>query len=316
MLQRLYSKLQKKLEIPRYKIESFSSSAPNRYKVYTIPKRTSGRRVIAHPSRELKKYQRALVSILTPLLSVHKCSFAYKKGVSIKENALEHAKNSYLLKMDFNDFFNSIDPELFFLMNKSNGVEFSDSEKKLIQNLVFWNKTKSYEQKLVLSVGAPSSPFISNFVMFKFDELIEKFSKKNNITYTRYADDITFSTNKRNALFLIPEEVNNILREHYGYRITVNSTKTVFSSKAHNRHITGITINNEGQLSIGRDRKRMISSLIHKYSIKVLDISDFQYLQGLLSFASHVEPRFLDSMTRKYGHETITNIVKGDFYDS
>ncbi|PTP19731.1 RNA-directed DNA polymerase [Vibrio splendidus] len=313
MMFKLYFKLSKKLELSRSRIESFSKNAPNMYKVYTIPKRTSGRRVIAHPSRELKVYQRALVEILASSFEPHHCSFAYRKQLSIKENALVHSRNSYLLKMDFSEFFNSIEPDMLFSAAKVRNIGLSDAEKRLVENLVFWNKTKSHNTKLVLSVGAPSSPLISNFIMFEFDRLMYEFSKNNSIVYTRYADDITFSTNRKNTLFDVPNEVNRVLSKFYDYRISINSTKTVFSSKAHNRHITGVTITNDGKLSIGRSRKRMISSLIHQFTLKKIDSCDFSYLQGLLSFASHIEPSFIFSMKSKYGDEIITQIIKGDF---
>ena len=71
---------------------------------------------------------------------------------------------------------------------------------------------------------------------------------QNDINYSRYADDITFSTNKKNSLFQVTRVVKDILSEHYSNRITVNNIKTVFSSKAHNRHVTGITITNNNKL--------------------------------------------------------------------
>tara|TARA_R110001632_G_scaffold214612_3_gene341366 strand:+ start:2114 stop:3067 length:954 start_codon:yes stop_codon:yes gene_type:complete len=313
-MQKLYSKLQHELSeknLSREIIERFSSTAPNRYKVYTIPKRTSGKRVIAHPSRELKSYQRALIRILQEQLPQHKASYAYKPKCSIRENALMHSKNKFLLKMDFNDFFNSITPSIFLENTKKSDIIFSDAEKRLLTNLLFWNKTKSFDSKLVLSVGAPSSPIISNFIMFKFDEIIYQHCIEKKITYTRYADDLTFSTNLKNELFILPTFIKHILGEAFDHKITINESKTIFSSKAHNRHVTGITITNDGGISIGRERKRMISVMIHKYSINKLPESDFNYLRGLLSFSNHIEPNFTLRLKKKYGIEILNNISKG-----
>ncbi len=310
---KLYFKLAQKLDVSRRRIDTLASGAPNKYKVYTIPKRTSGLRVIAHPSREVKVYQRALIKILQDVLRVHHCSYAYKKKLSIKDNALRHASNRYLLKMDFNDFFNSITPEVFEDALNHVEVDFSEAETKLIKHLVFWNKNKSFPPHLVLSVGAPTSPLISNFIMYEFDKAMYDFCEENLITYTRYADDITFSTNVKDILFKVPNKVNKILEEKFNGAISINQSKTIFSSKAHNRHITGITITNQGSLSIGRSRKRMISSLIHKFMIGEIDYSDFKYLQGLLSFSSHIEPSFISSMRKKYGEGIIGQVIKGDF---
>lgn len=128
--------------------------------------------------------------------------------------------------------------------------------------------------------------------MFQFDELIYYHCLEKKITYTRYADDLTFSTNLKDTLFNLPPFIKKILGQVFEHRITINESKTVFSSKAHNRHVSGITITNDKTLSIGRERKRMISAMVHKYSIKKLSASDFNYLRGLLSFSNHIEPNF------------------------
>ncbi|HFG0985183.1 TPA: reverse transcriptase domain-containing protein, partial [Klebsiella pneumoniae] len=110
--------------------------------------------------------------------------------------------------------------------------------------------------RLSLSVGAPSSPLISNVIMYLFDDSFTNFCQQREITYSRYADDLTFSTHHKNALFDLPNEVRHFLNKEYQNRITLNERKTVFTSRAHNRHITGVTLTTQGSLSIGRERKR------------------------------------------------------------
>ena len=110
----LYDFLCKELFVSKQEIDDFVLSAPKMYKVYSIPKRTSGKRVIAQPAKRLKDYQRALISLLEQILPVHKSAFAYRKNLSVKENAMQHQNSSYLLKMDFQNFFYSITPDLFF----------------------------------------------------------------------------------------------------------------------------------------------------------------------------------------------------------
>ena len=87
------------------------ATAPERYKVYKIPKRTPGEfRTIAHPARELKFVQRWLIKRVLCTLPVHSAAMAYRKDTSILDNAVQHAKHRYLLKMDIQDFFPSIKP--------------------------------------------------------------------------------------------------------------------------------------------------------------------------------------------------------------
>lgn len=278
--------------------------APYRYRVYTIPKRTHGRRTIAQPTKVVKELQRCYVKYqLFP--SHHNC-MAYKQGLSIKDNAEAHKSNSYLLKMDLDNFFNSITPDIFWKVWEKNWELPGLIERRLIEGIIFWN----YNNKLVLSVGAPSSPVISNFCLYFFDLHVTKHCDEKNISYTRYADDLTFSTNTPNVLEGIPSEISKILKRLFLGKLNINNQKTVFSSKAHNRHVTGITITNEETLSIGRKRKKYIKHLVNEYKYNKLN-SDFIYhLKGLLSFASHIEPNFIASLKNKYSSELIDNIIK------
>ncbi|MEZ9346262.1 retron St85 family RNA-directed DNA polymerase [Vibrio splendidus] len=295
--------------------------APRRYKVYSIAKRTSGYRTIAHPSAQLKKVQYQLISAfsqgdsLLTQLAVHSQAMAYKKGIGIKENAKAHSQNSYLLKMDFEQFFNSITPELFWRSYHASNPEtvLSRTDKKLLELFLFWAPNKYDLSRLVLSVGAPSSPLISNFCMYQFDELMYRFCQKKQIVYTRYADDITFSTNVPDVLFTIPKKVDELLKGLFFGAIMINHQKTVFSSRAHNKHVTGVTITPKGDLSLGRDRKRYIKHLIHQFTLGNLTIDDLNHLRGLLSFSQYIEPSFISSLQKKYSVSIIDSISRGHY---
>ncbi|CAM5216258.1 retron St85 family RNA-directed DNA polymerase [Alishewanella longhuensis] len=287
-------------------IVRFSLTAPHRYKVYEIPKRKSGqKRVIAHPSKELKFIQRSLIDILKLCLPVHDAAFAYRKGIGIKENAKQHLNSKYLLKMDFENFFPSITPALFFKTLEEHGFVLDGDDKLVLSGLLFWKK-KDFDG-LTLSIGAPTSPLVSNSVMYLFDKKISEICLSRKISYTRYADDITFSTNIKNILFDIPELVSSVLNELVD-GVKLNCKKTIFTSKAHNRHVTGVTLTNDGKLSIGRERKRLISSMIHQSKFCNLTMDEASKLLGLISHAEHIEPGFLKRMIHKYGEEVLNNI--------
>jgi retron-type reverse transcriptase len=241
-------------------------------------------------------------------LPIHECAFAYQKGIGIKDNARRHSSSKYLLKMDFENFFPSITPKLFFQMAESKGLEFDEKDRLILSCFLFWKKNSN--SHLVLSIGAPSSPLVSNFVMSGFDEKILGECEKRKVTYTRYADDITFSTKVKDVLFSIPSVVEQNLIETVGKGIKVNMAKTVFTSKAHNRHVTGVTITNDGGLSVGRERKRLISSKIHKFSLNLLPQTEVGNLHGLLSHAAHIEPDFYIRMRNKYGTDVIDRIKR------
>lgn len=298
----------RELSVTSDELSRFLSAAPNKYKVYAIPKRTSGKRIIAHPAKQLKNYQRLTVKYLDPFFQIHHSAYAYRKGLGIKANAECHINSRYLLKMDFQDFFHSISDEFFFEMCTAMGVEFSENDKHTLTQVLFWRPSKNSGGKLILSIGAPSSPFISNCLMYLFDNKLHAECKQQGISYTRYADDLTFSTNLKGALFVLPDLVRSLLVTQLKGYISINEAKTVFTSKAHNRHVTGVTLANDKTLSIGRKRKRYISSLIHKFTLGQLPQEDAGYLQGLLSFANDIEPLFILRMEAKYSKTIVDKL--------
>ncbi|WP_165312410.1 retron St85 family RNA-directed DNA polymerase [Vibrio ziniensis] len=298
--------------VPKGTCISLIVTAPRRYKRYEIPKRNgSGTRLIAQPAKSIKTLQRVCIEILRDYLPVHGVAMAYEVGVGIKRNANRHRYHRYVLKMDFSDFFPSITPEVLLNTISRHGVVLSDIDKMVLTNLLFWKPTR-HNDNLQLSIGAPSSPFVSNAVMFFFDSMLNEKCRQLGITYTRYADDLIFSTNLKDVLFEVPSLLSRDVLANTEFNfLCINEGKTVFASKRNNRHITGVTITNDGRLSIGRKRKRVLSSLIHKFTTGELkDPIEIMKLKGLLGFAKHIEPIFIQRMAVKYGSEVIEQLKK------
>ena len=146
--------------------------------------------------------------------------------------------------------------------------------------------------------------------MFDFDSEISSWCFENGFAYTSYADDLTFSTNTKGCSKELEAEVGKVIANLAYPKIRINKKKTIHLSKKYQRRITGLIINNDDQLSIGRDRKREISTLIHRHSLKLLSVEETYHLQGLLGFAKDIEPNFLISMRRKYGSVILDAIFK------
>lgn len=311
----IISKISDKMLMPEKELLVFSSTAPRRYKKYTINKRNSTeKRLIAHPSKEVKFLQRLIVDELKDILPIHSCATAYMPNRGIKLNATIHKNNNYLLKMDFKNFFLTITPDIFISELNKIGIDVLDRDAQFLSGMLFWKLRRN--SPLRLSIGAPSSPYISNVIMYSFDTIISDICVNMGVTYTRYADDLTFTSNVQGVLFNIPLLVKRTLRECYGSKIRVNSNKTIYSSKAFNRHITGITLTNDGNISVGRQKKRYISSLIHKYKLGLLSEAEVVNLKGLISFVSDIEPIFVGRMINKYGYETMSDLSPKKFLAS
>ena len=279
------------------RIEHIIKTAPLRYKKFSIPKRDGSSRLVAQPAREVKAIQRLIVKKLN--FPVHSVATAYRAGSSIKINAKSHVGNDYLLKMDFRNFFPSI-----FFEDIVKHIEFSfpgsyDNEtKELIAKACTW--TSNRKPPLRLCIGAPSSPVISNSILYVFDAQLFKLASEQGIVYTRYADDLTFSTSQKGFLDKLPPLILDLLKKLEYPKLKINQSKTVFASKSGNRTVTGITLNSIGELSVGRDRKRLISSMYHHYHIGRLSEKDIQKLFGLLAFVDSIEPGFSERLKVKF----------------
>ena len=309
MTRRLVQKLHQDLGLSEAQVMRLIVRSPHTYKVYTIPKKTGGNRTIAQPAKETKAIQNWLIENVFNTLPIHASATAYKKGASIKNNAIAHAENAYLSKFDFKDFFTSIkakDLQMHFMQHISN--DYSSEDIAFISRVSCIHLKGASE--LCLSIGSPSSPLLSNSVMYDFDERINFWCESQNIVYTRYADDLTLSSNEPNTSKNIERELRSAIKDSSYPRLRVNNKKTIHLSKKNRRLVTGIFINNEGSISLGRDRKRLISALIHKFTIQQLDPNLYPKLQGLLGFALDVEPLFFNSMKNKYGAGVIDNIMR------
>jgi len=144
--------------------------------------------------------------------------------------------------------------------------------------------------------------------MYEFDVKISDWCRSQEMIYTRYADDLTFSTNKKDIAAQLEPLIQQTLQTLEYPKLRINEKKTIHLSKKYQRRVTGIVINNNDEISLGRERKRVISSLIHRFSMGILPAQDVFNLQGLLGFAKDVEPVFITRMRTKYGAKTIDDI--------
>ena len=282
------------------------SNAPRRYKEYTIPKRTSGVREIAQPARELKALQRVLQREYLDALPVHTAATAYRKGRSIRDNALAHVENGPILKMDFKDFFPSIRVRDWQAYCDDRGL-FPDFWDRHQASQILFHKPKGTGH-LRLAIGAPSSPLLSNILMFEFDALITEIVQADYVTYTRYADDLTFSAKRTGYLTGVETAVKKVVRLVRWPRLVINEEKTVLATTRYHRQVTGLVLSNDQKVSLGRDRKRKIVSAVHHATLGKLDDEGLARLSGFLAFANSVEPDFIKRLERKYGQDILDHI--------
>lgn len=300
--------LSKRLPLSKSELLLLIATAPNRYKVHTIAKRHNrGVRVIAQPTSEVKLVQTMLQASLRSQLPIHPCAKAYQPGTSIKDHALPHAAHRYLLKVDFKDFFPSIKGK-DFSAHLNRHIGFEEQIADVYMRVFFWRPKKT--NALVLAIGAPSSPWLSNTILFEFDSSLANFCHEKGITYTRYADDLALSTNTPHILKEALEFIQSLCQEIAYPELTINEAKTVFTSKKHNRTLTGLVLSNDGTASIGRVRKREIRALANSYALGQANPEQIGHLRGLLAFTHSIDQSFNDSIIRMIGDERYRLLMK------
>ena len=297
--------LMRELHMSERDVVRLINTAPERYKTYFIKKRRGGAREIAQPARELKAAQRALVRKFLADLPVHDCATAYRPGASIRKNAEAHAHNRPILKYDFQEFFPSITEHAWLSYCEKHGI-FDRSDAIRAGRLLF--RRPKGGSILRLSIGAPSSPILSNILLNSFDTEIHKRVSAHKITYTRYADDMTFSARRTGNLTVVDKIIRSVLKGMSSPKLKLNRDKTVLVTPKFHRQITGLVITLDERVSIGRERKRKLRAAIHRFSRDGLEQREAAVLAGNLAFAKDVEPEFYTRMERVYGKAVLDEL--------
>ena len=183
-------------------------SAPYRYKVYQVAKKKTGKkRTIAQPARELKSLQYWVMENVLSVFPVHPAATVHRNGRNVADNARPHAARAYLCKLDFKDFFPSIKAADFTRFMSAHPLAglWSKEDVGYLARILFWRRKR--EAGLLLSIGAPRSPVLSNILLYDFDVEVSALCAARGVTYTRYADDLTFSTDEPNVLREIEEQI-------------------------------------------------------------------------------------------------------------
>lgn len=292
-------------------VQKLTRKAPHSYRYYKIPKKSGGTRDIYHPSAELKVLQLWVVDNILDFLPVHDCVYSYKKNVNVAMHAERHRKANFLVRLDIRNYFPSItyfDVRRLILSNaECIPLELLGNDVDVLCRLVCRADVKS--KALALTIGAPSSPAISNAVLYCFDVDISEYCEALGVTYTRYADDLYFSTNEHGVLEAVARYVREKLVGMPWPKLKLNEDKTVFTSRKRRKVVTGITLTSDKKLSIGRGVKRQIRTQVFLYINNQLPPEEISRLRGRLSYYRSVEPEFLESLINKFGEDPIHRML-------
>lgn len=253
---------------------------------------------MAQPAREVKSIQRAIVEVLSAQLSVHDSATAYKTGSSIILNASQHAHAKFLTKLDFSSFFPSINAATIARLLRASIRGIQDSDVTFVLDACLWYGDGEH----ALCVGAPSSPLLSNAAMYEFDVAASQVALASGCTYTRYSDDISISAQAPDLLSGVEQQIRVICRGMNYPNLVFNEEKRVAVGRGAAMRVTGLTLANDGAVTVGRLRKRGARAGVKNFLAGHMSLDRVDELKGELAFVLSVEPQYRDVLVSTYGH--------------
>jgi hypothetical protein len=139
--------------------------------------------------------------------------------------------------------------------------------------------------------------------MYEFDDKLSRSVAKDRVIYTRYADDLTFSAPRTGHLNGVDNIVRKLVSQQKSPRLTINDDKTVVVTKKFRRVVTGLVLSDNGEVSIGREKKRLIRSGIHHGLRGDLNPMEIDKLLGNMAYIKAVEPEFYFRLLAHYGQD-------------
>jgi len=264
------------------RLRTITISGSRYYLHYLIPKRNGKHRLIRQPSFEIKGIQSWILREILDKLFPSSYATAFLPRTPLIRNAIPHINNRYLLSIDLIDFFDNVKFESIYHVFTSAGYS----------NEVAWALSRLCTCDGSLPQGGITSPALSNLVSARMDKRIGGLCSKYNFCYTRYADDITVSSNNPERLKLSMRFIRRIIRDE-GF--SVNDVKTKLMGPDDRCEITGLVKSNERQskIGVGNKKKRLMRSIIYRHAKGLTNTSKYttnESIHGWLSFLRSVEP--------------------------
>jgi RNA-directed DNA polymerase len=268
------------LELPYGHLIYILYRAPHRYpyRVFQIPKRSGGFRRISAPHSSLQIVQSKLNTVLQLVYPARPCAHGFVCGRSTLSNALRHTAKRFVLNIDLEDFFPSINFGRVrgMFMAKPYGVE--------EQAATTLAKICCHDNQL--PQGAPTSPMVSNMICGRLDNELLRLAKAHKCTYTRYADDLTFST----TLPAFPEELARHDEGWTGRNLTlgdrlvsvvesngfhINARKQRLQYRRCHQEVTGLTVNRFP--NVPRRFVRQVRAMLHAWETHGLEAAEREF---------------------------------------
>jgi RNA-directed DNA polymerase len=302
------------LEVPQLRWLAFHSEVAARihYVTFTVPKRSGGLRTLSTPHRKLAAAQQWIHENILKKLSVETPAHGFVAGKSVLSNAKPHIGKKVLVNADLENFFPSITfPRMRSVIHR---LGYSPAVATILALLCTEcpRRQVMYDGKPYwvatgprgLPQGACTSPALSNQVARRLDKRFAGLAAKMELTYTRYADDLTFSGDAEldGKIGYFLARVRHIAEDE-GF--TINEKKTRVLGRRSRQQATGIVVNDKP--SLPREELRRLRAILHRACKEGLDAqnrerrSDFRaWLQGKIAYVRMVRPELGERMLEQF----------------
>lgn len=285
-----------------------------RYYKFSVRKKDGNERIIHSPSKGLKAIQKCLNLIFQTIYTANPSANGFVLGKSIVDNARIHTKSLYVYNIDLKDFFPSIDAGRVWGRLQYPPFNLNEKTERMeLANIITWlcchemeverfnKETNKWEKEIrsVLPQGAPTSPALTNIICQQLDFYLNAVAKRFGLRYSRYADDITFSSMhnvyQKDSVFL-----NEIIRIITEQRFHIKEIKTrLQKQEGYRQVVTGLLVNEKANV-----QKRYIKQLrmwLYYWERYGYTKASTYFLQSYLSDKGHV----------KKGKPDIANVIAG-----
>lgn len=291
--------------VSKYTIYQLSKHSDKYYKIYTIPKKSGAFRTICQPSKKLKGLQSwVLINILDKLKVSSSCK-GFEKGSSTANNAEPHKGANAILTLDLKDFFQTVKRNQVYNIFKA--VGYNKTISAILTNICTFNG--------VLPQGSPCSPKLANLSAWGLDVRVQGYVGKRGITYTRYADDLSFSALSPSKVVRIIPMIKSIIKNE---NFEVNPAKTRIAGSGRSKKVTGLIVA-DNTFGIGKQKYKELRSKIYHLTLPTEQKNTklFNEVNGWLAYLNSVDKRrlnkakeYIAELAAKYPSTLVTNLKR------
>ncbi|WP_295179715.1 reverse transcriptase domain-containing protein [uncultured Christiangramia sp.] len=285
--------------ITEKEVYHLSKTRDTRYDHFEIPKKNGNNRDIKAPDRRLKRIQGLINEVLQVIFEDSKsdCTNGFLYGRDIRTNAEPHINKNFVLNLDIENFFPSIEFRRIKTVLELQPFDLSRSREPiafLIANICTLNG--------MLPQGSPASPILSNIVTQKLDRRIQRLCFQKKVKYTRYADDLTFSSNRDVFDQKLIKKIEKIIKSE---KFQLNYNKTRLRNSMERQEVTGLIVNRK--VNIKRKYLQKTRAMLNNW-----EKGGLKYAEREFQKHQPVEKVEYDFREVLLGHLSFIRLIKGE----